>query len=159
MKRTGLFLLICFIGFQTIFAQDFFGKVSGNLWEGTGELLGSEATFRMEWEQILDGKFYQLSFQNQREESKEFIFKAIGVYKKNEDNLISGTWFDSRGFSFPLKGEVSSDKLIIFWGSPELEEGKTIYTIKNDSTISVEDYILKDGELIKFGNANYAPND
>ncbi|MEM8510204.1 MAG: hypothetical protein AAF717_20390 [Bacteroidota bacterium] len=151
--------LIALLSVQICISQNFLEKVATTKWKGEGLLLGSKASFMMDWNSILDGKFYQLKFQNQREASRESIFKAIGVYKKNEDNQVSGTWFDSRGFSFPLKGEVSSDKLIIFWGSPEIEEGKTIYTMQNDATLFVEDYILKDGELIQFGNAAYAPND
>ncbi len=156
MKTIVSLLIMVFVTIQVCYSQSFFEKSSNLNWKGEGVLMGSKASFEMAWEPILDGKFYELTFQNQREESKQFIFKARGVYQVRENNKVSGTWFDSRGFSFPLKGEVSEDTLIIFWGSPELEEGKTIYTIKADSTIFVEDYILKDGEFIKFGNAEYA---
>lgn len=155
MKRTALFLLIYLIGFQTVFAQSFFEKVSGHLWKGTGELLGSEATFKMEWKQVLDNKFYQLSFQNQRENSKEYIFKAIGFYKIKDNTTINGTWFDSRGYSFPLKGNLQDNKLVVYWGSPEYEEGKTIYSIQPDGRIEVQDYFLRGREFVNFGKAEY----
>ncbi|NAS11142.1 hypothetical protein [Poritiphilus flavus] len=158
MKTIVTLLLMAVVGIQICNSQSFFEKVSNLKWKGEGELMGSKASFKMDWKPILDGKFYQLTFQNQREESKEYVFKARGIYRVGESNNVSGSWFDSRGYSFPLKGEVSEDALMVIWGSPELEQGKTIYTIKDGSTIFVEDYVLKDGEFIKFGNAEYKPN-
>lgn len=155
MKTTKLLVLTALLGMQLCASQHFFEKVSGHEWQGKGQLMGSDASFTMDWTPILGGSFYRLTFQNEREASKGYVFKAIGIYQIKEGQQVSGTWFDSRGFSFPLRGEVSDDQLIVLWGTPELEEGKTIYTIQTNSTLSVEDYIVKDGELKKFGNAEY----
>lgn len=159
MKNLIIGLLVTAFGIQVGSSQTFFEKISTIKWKGEGQLLGSSASFVMEWTPVLDGKFYQLTFQNNREESQGYVFNAIAMYHIKEDNEVTGTWFDSRGFTFPIKGEVSEDKLIIFWGSPELEEGKTIYTMKTDSTIIVEDFILRDDGLKKFGNAKYVPKE
>ncbi|GAA4272894.1 hypothetical protein GCM10022258_21880 [Aquimarina gracilis] len=136
-------------------SQSFFETASKNEWEGKGELLGSTASFRMNWEPILEGKFFRLSFQNQRDQSKEYIFRAMGVYQPNSDDTFTGTWFDSGGFSFPIKGSFSENELVVYWGTPETEEGKTIYTINEGGSVSVRDYVLKDGKLIQFGKASY----
>ena len=109
----------------------------------------------MDWQPILDGKFYELSFQNQRDQSKEYIFQAMGVYRPKSDGTFTGTWFDSRGYSFPLEGNYSETELTVQWGNPETEEGKTTYRINKDGTVSVIDYILKDGKLVPFGKALY----
>jgi len=155
MKVKAFFLLIYLIGSQNTFSQDFFEKVSGHIWEGKGELLGSKASFKMEWMPVLNGKFYQLSFQNQRDDSKDYIFKAIAFYTVKDDSEINGTWYDSRGYSFPLRGHLEENKLLVFWGSPEYEEGKTVYSLEADGHIQVQDYYLKNGEYFNFGNANY----
>ncbi|MEM7486090.1 MAG: hypothetical protein AAF348_12855 [Bacteroidota bacterium] len=157
MKHLFSFLLMTILHVQISSAQNFFDRASKHTWNGKGELLGSKASFKMQWEPILDGKFYQLTFQNQRDQSKEFVFKAKGIYQLKENNRIVGTWFDSRGFSFPLKGTISENILTIFWGTPEIEEGKTVYHITKSNTILTNDFILRDGDLQKFGNAIYEP--
>ncbi len=140
---------------QFMTAQDFFKNISQHTWIGTGELLGSTASFQMNWVPILDGQFYKLSFQHQRDESEELIFKSMGVYQPKNDGTFSGTWFDSRGLTFPLKGNFSGNTLTVLWGTRETEEGKTVYTFTEIGTVTVTDYVLKDGEFVKFGNANY----
>ena len=155
MKRAiGVLSVILFM-VQSINAQSFFENISQYKWKGSGELMESAASFQMDWQPILDGKFYELLFQNQREESKEFIFKSKGVYRPKKDGTFTGTWFDSRGYSFPLEGNFTENELTVYWGDPATEEGKTIYSINENGTISVMDYILKDGKLLPFGNALY----
>ena len=155
MKRVIGVLSVILLMVQTINAQSFFENISQHKWKGSGELLKSTASFQMDWQPILDGKFYELSFQNQRDESKEFIFKSKGIYRPGGNGTFTGTWFDSRGYSFPLEGKFTGNELSVFWGNPETEEGKTIYSIKEGGTVSVMDYILKDGNLIPFGKALY----
>ncbi|WP_149272969.1 hypothetical protein [Pareuzebyella sediminis] len=155
MKRTIRTLSLILLWVQTGNAQGFFEKISQNEWKGSGELLKRSASFQMDWRPILDGKFYELSFQNQQDASKEYRFKSKGIYRPWENGTFTGTWFDSRGYSFPLKGKFTENELIVYWGNPETEEGKTTYRIKDNGTVSVIDYILKDGKLIPFGNALY----
>ena len=155
MKRAIPTLSLILLMVQLVNAQGFFDKISKTKWEGSGELLKSTASFQMDWRPILDGKFYELSFQNQRDESKEYIFRSKGIYRPGGDGNFTGTWFDVRGYSFSLKGKFTENELTVCWGNPETEVGKTIYSIKDDGTVSVIDYILEDGKLIPFGNALY----
>lgn len=155
MKRVIGVLSVILLMVQTMNAQNFFENVSQHKWKGSGELMESAASFQMEWQPILDGKFYKLSFQNQRDESKEYIFKSMRGYRHKTDGGFTGTWFDSRGYSFPLQGNFTENELAVHWGDPETEEGKTVYSINKDGTVSVIDYILKDGKLVPFGKALY----
>ncbi|MFP2994814.1 hypothetical protein ABN763_02840 [Spongiivirga sp. MCCC 1A20706] len=155
MKYFFTFLLLSSFSIHLCYAQTFFDKVLNQKWVGSGELFGSKASFQMQWQMILDGKFWELSFQNQREQSEEFKFKAKGVYQIKDDEQLKGIWFDSRGITFPLKGNFSEDSLTIFWGTPETEEGKTIYTVNHNGLISVIDFVLKDKELVPFATASY----
>ena len=136
-------------------AQSFFEKIAKNAWNGSGELMGSAASFQMDWTPVLGGKFFELSFQNQRDESKDYVFKSKGLYQPNENGTFTGTWFDSRRFSFPLEGSFTENEPRVVWGTRELEEGKTVYSITSDDSVSVTDYILKDGKLVVFGKALY----
>lgn len=155
MKR-NIILLFLLAGLSPAFSQTFFDTAIKKKWKGEGILFGTEAKFEMNWEQVLGGQFYQLTFQNERiEESDKFIFNAIGFYKLTGSTSFEGTWFDSRGISFPLKGLVADNQLVVDWGTPDTEVGKSIYTINPDGTISVEDYIQQDEKSTNFAKAKY----
>lgn len=141
----------------TISAQSIMETLEDTRWEGTGTLMNSPATYKMHWERTLDNSFIKLQFENKRvdKDGKEINFKSHAYYKVGEASKVTGTWFDSRGISFPLKGSVSKKELIIFWGSPETEEGKTRYTLQSDTEIHVMDYILRNGTYLPFGKAQY----
>ena len=126
-------------------------------WNGTGMLMGKNATFAMDWQRGLGNQFIKLEFQNKRksENNDAIIFKATALYKVVNDTLVTGNWFDNRGVSFPLKGHIKETELIIFWGNEETEMGKTIYRYMNNKVITTEDFIMNNGNYYKFGNATY----
>ncbi|WP_422104058.1 hypothetical protein [Winogradskyella sp.] len=127
-------------------------------WEGTGTLMGKKATFKMNWQNVLNDQFIKLEFQNehQSENNEAIVFKATAFYNIINDTIVTGHWFDNRGISLPLKGQVNDDTLTIFWGNSDTETGKTIYKYINDSSLHVEDYILSNATYHKFGNATYS---
>lgn len=126
-------------------------------WDGVGMLMGKKATFTMNWQKVLGKQFIKLEFQNKRtpENSEAIVFKATAFYKIANDSTITGNWFDNRGMTFPLKGHIKENELTMFWGSDTTEKGKTIYRHPNNTTITVEDFILTNGEYYKFGSATY----
>ncbi len=156
MKSLFTFVLIA-LAFGSVSGQTIFDQFEGNKWTGTGTLMGSPATFTMVWSQELDGAFYHLSFENRRkgQEASDIVFKAEAYYRMGEDSSVVGSWFDSRGITLPLTGEATKEELTILWGSPETEQGKTVYTLKSDDTVQVTDYILRGEEYLKFGEATY----
>ena len=119
--------------------------------------MGAKASFEMEWSWTLDKKFIQLKFKNERTapDNERYIFEANAYYRLADSVKIEGMWFDSRGIYFPLGGTVTCKKLIVKWGSPETEQGKTVYNLINSDEINVVDYILKNGEYKRFGTATY----
>ena len=61
-------------------------------------------------------------------------------------------WFDSRGLSFPIKAHAEGDTLIAFWGTPETEQGKSVYRLIEQSKVEVVDSVRqKDGTWKEFG--------
>lgn len=126
-------------------------------WKGTGKLFSNEAEFFMKWEKTLGDRFYQLDFKNsfKLQNGNEFTMSAKAFYKSESENNFKGTWFDSRGMILPLKSNIDKNALVTFWGTPETEEGKTVYIFLEDNTLQTEDYVLKNGEWKQFGTADY----
>ena len=154
--RLIVLVIVCITSlWEGLSAQTIFDTFTSNEWNGEGQLMGSSATFKMKWSSVLNDNFYQLNFENRRyDNDKEIQFTAIGLYRV-EAQSISGTWFDSRGISFPLVGTVNDSSMVIQWGSPDNEMGKTIYELINTSELKVKDFILKDDNEIQFGTATY----
>ncbi len=131
-----------------------------NNWSGTGTLMGKEAKFTMNWQKVLNSQFVKLEFQNEQKsgDNQSVVFKATAFYKIVNGEVV-GHWFDNRGVTFPLKGSVNESELVILWGDDQTEKGKTVYHyVKNTNEITVEDFVLNDGQYFKFGNATYKAN-
>jgi len=146
MKYKLITISLLFIS-TSLFSQRFFDKVVDSEWKGTGTLMKNPSNFTMHWTRALKKKFFKLEFAN------NFI-TSEAYYTVANDSIVEGYWFDTRGTHFPLKGTVSDNKLEIFWGSTTTEQGKTVYTM-NDNTIEVIDYVLSNNKYAQFGNASY----
>jgi len=154
-----LFILVSFLALPSIKAQSsasFFEKIEGD-WSGTGELFGTPATFKMSWHEVLSGQFFHLqfsnSFKNQNGNTQGIEAKAF--YRLDESTESSGYWFDSRGVMFGLKFSIKENQLIVLWGDPEIEEGKTEYRLIDGERIEVKDYVKRNGTFSQFGEAVY----
>ena len=125
------------------------------VWEGHGELFGSDAAFSMEWEWVLDERFVRLTFQNSvaGRDGTEGTLEAQAFYRPIGAAEFEGTWFDSRGVSLPLTGSVENATLTSLWGSPETEQGRTVYRLLHEDQLEVEDFVLRGGEWHQFGHA------
>jgi hypothetical protein len=126
-------------------------------WEGHGELFRTDATFSMKWEWVLARKFVHLTFQNRVQGSGgvERVLEAQAFYKPSGEGEFEGTWFDSRGMVLPLRASVEDSTLTVLWGTPETEQGRTIYRLIEENKIAVEDLVLKGDQWHPFGHASY----
>lgn len=127
-------------------------------WEGDGALFGAKAEFEMKWNWVLDRKFLHLEFKSERisENGSTISFSGHGYYNFKGDSL-TGTWFDSRGISFPLKGNFDDHSIITEWGSEDLEKGKTEYILHRNGSMQAVDYVFRDGEYAQFSHAILYP--
>jgi len=149
-----LFLFSFFMDSTEVHAQVFFESALGE-WIGDGTLLNSSTEYSMNWERTLQNKFIKLEFKNKRNTKMGAVeFFATAYYKILTDSSFSGTWFDSRGISFPIYGFYSQTELKVNWGSEETEFGSTEYKLEGE-IIWVTDFIKKDDELVQFGKAKY----
>ncbi len=130
------------------FSEDILGD-----WAGNGTLFGQEAQFTMKWEQVLNKKFLKLEFKNQFADKSgtERIMTASAYYDVEQKR---GYWFDSRAMMLPLILEIDDREMLVFWGDESSEKGKTYYRILKDE-ISVEDFVFREGQYVKFGEATY----
>jgi hypothetical protein len=126
-------------------------------WRGAGTLFGASATFQMKWEWTLDSQFVRLTFENRipQADGKDFALKAQAFYKLTGEDQYEGTWFDSRGMVLPLNATAEDSSLVTLWGSPETEQGKTVYRIVQRDSIEVDDFVVKNGDWMAFGKASY----
>lgn len=160
MKKYQLLLalvlsLISFsINAQT--GNSFFNKLEGE-WSGKGTLFGTPATFTMTWEVVLSGQFAHLQFTNSFKDQSGAtrVMESKGYYKLDNTTNSKGHWFDSRGVMFGLDYSITEDDLIVLWGDPETEEGKTHYHLVNPNRIEVKDYVKRNGAYSQFGEAVY----
>lgn len=138
------------------FSQNNLDAIEG-IWKGNGNLFGKEAQFEMTWEKTLNDKFFKLSFSNEFTDNKGAIrsLKSQAFYKIIDNKEFEGYWFDSRGLILPLKASFTDSELTVFWGDDTTEKGKTVYTINDDKTIDVTDYVSIKGDYKLFGSANY----
>lgn len=157
MKKISLLFLLVLLYTQPIFGQNFWDAMTDTDWKGTGNLLGSEAEFTMKWTWVLDNKFLKLEFQNKRisNSGQEVVLQSHAYYQPKSDSLFEGTWFDSRGVIFPVSGTLQELTFTVLWGSPETEQGKTVYTIVSQEEATVTDYFLQEENYVKFGEASY----
>ena len=153
-----ILMSLCWIGLANMsYAQQTLADQFEGHWQGEGTLMGSEATFDMSWQREMAGQFLKLTFQNKRtpKDGESIVFNATAMYRPM-DNIWEGTWFDSRGVSFSVRGTVEVNKLTVEWGNPDIEQGKTVYILKEDkNSMKVTDYILQNGNYTKFGEAEY----
>jgi hypothetical protein len=136
-------------------AKDFFARLAGD-WQGAGEVRGMASAQKMGWEPVLDGKFLRLSFDNRMtgDDGKAWRFSAQAFYRIQDDGTIAGTWFDSRGVSFPLSGSIDAgDTLMILWGTDDSERGRTRYRLTATGLDVTDEVMTKEGGWRTFGRS------
>ncbi len=132
-------------------SDSIFKRLHGS-WSGEGKTLEMPATLRMSWEWVLGEKFLRLSLKNEmRASGKVQLFEGHAYYQPSEGKC-EGTWFDSRGMSFPIKCSVEGQSLTAMWGATGQENGKSVYRLLADGKLEVIDSVKqKDGTWKEFG--------
>jgi len=163
VNRFGGFPLVC-VGMLLLFSRsgasntpqdDISSKLAGS-WAGEGKAFGRPSRPEMKWELTLNGKFIKLNYKNQMKSSKgeTQIFEGHGYYKSLGGGKYQGTWFDSQGAQHPIKATFEDNALTANWGTPETEEGRTVYRLTATDEIEVVDSVRKkDGTWQEFSRA------
>ena len=139
-------------------AESFFARLAGR-WQGAGEVRGMASVQQMTWESVLDGRFMRLNFENRMtgDDGKAWRFSAQAFYRIQDDGAITGTWFDSRGVSFPVSGDIGEDgTLTILWGTDDSERGRTRYRLTASGLDVTDEVMTKEGSWRTFGRSQLA---
>ena len=135
--------------------DQFLSRLEGT-WQGDGKAFGIAANMELKWEWVLNKKFLRLSLKNEMSmpNGQKQVFEGQAYYQATGADKYEAQWFDSRGVTFPIKAHLEGDALVAMWGSPDKEEGKSIYRLVDASTLEVIDNVKqKDGTWREFGRA------
>ena len=149
-----LFVLLLACG-QSLAGESAALKRFEGTWVGDGKFMGNVARLELKYEWVLSGKFLRLSMKNESKtpSGEGQVFEGHAYYGAQSDGALSGTWFDSRGVSFAVKGSFEGDALTILWGNGQ-EQGKSLYRLVDAGTLEVTDSVqLKDGTFRQFASA------
>ena len=145
-------VLLLFVPSQN---NQFLSRLEGS-WQGDGKAFGMAANMQLKWEWVLNKKFLRLSLKNEMStpNGQKQVFEGQAYYQATGADKYEAQWFDSRGVTFPIKAHLEGDALIAMWGSPDKEEGKSVYRLVDASTLEVIDNVKqKDGTWREFGRA------
>lgn len=133
--------------------DSFLNRLQGT-WQGDGKAFGMSARLHMKWERVLGSKFLRLSLKNEMTSSTGHTqaFEGHAYYRSAGEGRYQGEWFDSRGESFSIKGNIEGETLTALWGAPEKEQGKSVYRFLEAGKLEVVDSVRqKDGTWREFG--------
>lgn len=126
-------------------------------WQGDGKAFGMPARLDLKWEWVLGAKFLRLSLRNEMRNANGQIqvFEGHAYYRPvgpASETKYEARWFDSRGTSFPIQAHREGESLNALWGSPDQEQGKSVYRLVEPGKLEVIDAVRqKDGSWKEFG--------
>lgn len=137
-------------------AEAFLKRFQGT-WQGDGKAFGMPARLDLKWDWVLGDKFLRLSLRNEMRNTngQTQVFEGHAYYRpvgSANQSKYEARWFDSRGTSFPILAHREGESLIALWGSPDQEEGKSVYRLVETGKLEVIDAVRqKDGSWREFG--------
>ncbi len=145
-------LLLFTLRLEASTTDAFLNRLEGS-WQGEGKAMRTPARLQMKWEWVLGGKFLRLSLKNEMQSATgNTAFEGHAYYRLSGDGKCEGKWFDSRGASFPINCKIEGESLTALWGTPEQEQGKSIYRFLEAGKLEVVDSVMdKNGTWKEFG--------
>lgn len=123
-------------------------------WEGEGTLFGGPARFEMEW--TPKHGVVVLTFSNATVDAAGAatpILGAVAIYRTTTA-APRATWEDTRGVQVTITW-VATDSVLTSTWTAATESGQTEYAVQPDGTVEVTDHVMRNGELVLFGQATY----
>src|SRR5688572_12263783 len=122
-------------------AEAFLKRFQGT-WQGDGKAFGMPARLDLKWDWVLGNKFLRLSLRNEMRNAngQTQVFEGHAYYRpvgSANGAKYEARWFDSRGTSFQIQAHSEGESLIAFWGSPDQEEGKSVYRLVEPGKLEV----------------------
>ena len=115
-------------------------------WRGSGTMFGNGSEATLIVRPVLGGRFLEFDY-------RAGPFEGRALYRAAPDGAWQATWFDNRGISFPIAGQVAGRTLTSEWGGAETERGRTVYRLADDGTLHVTDSVRRpDGSYRVFAS-------
>lgn len=126
-------------------------------YEAPCDLRGTKATCSSTWSAGLHATHVKQHYRIGDPESGTRFFEGIGTYRIAADGAVDGVWADSNGNIHPLDGTWDGEWLVINWGTPTTEQGRSNYHFHRDGSLTVQDSVLgQDGTWRTFMQVTYA---
>ncbi|MEE2527361.1 hypothetical protein V0U79_13420 [Hyphobacterium sp. HN65] len=125
-------------------------------WQSDGNAFGQPAQSTMRWTPVLDGCFWQMEYLIEYNPGTDEAgtFHGVGVHH-HESDLVTGHWVDNWGAMHQLRGSTTESEMIVFWGEPTAQLGRSRYTLTEDGAIQVTDWILTNDAWQQFNDNRF----
>ncbi|WP_421789042.1 hypothetical protein [Hyphobacterium sp.] len=112
-------------------------------WRSDGNAFGQPAQSEMRWAPVMDGCFWQLTYAIETNPGTDEanMFRGVGTHH-HEGSEVSGHWVDNWGAMHNLRGSATETELMVYWGEPDAQLGRSRYTLTGDGAVQVTDWIL-----------------
>jgi hypothetical protein len=130
-------------------SQPFIVQLLGN-WNGKGNSFGKVADINFSCKEALDKHFFLVNYKlvMHVSDTSSQRFEGLAFYQHTKENEYTGTWFDNGGEVHPIIASDNGKELIATWGFHGKKLGKTIYSLKNNHTLEIIDYIFKNKDQV-----------
>ena len=119
-------------------------------WEGTGSFGGTPSRISVEFRPLFDGRFWELLFKVEAAAPQPTgaadAFQGRATYAAAPGG--KGNWIDTRGNRFTVTHEWRNGRLESAWGPDGTVAGTSRYTIEADGSLTVQDFILRNGQPV-----------
>lgn len=71
-------------------------------------------------------------------------YSAEAIYRVDGKARVRGSWTDSYGRTRPIGGRLAASEWVNFWGSADVEIGRSTYALEAPDRLIVSDSVLQD---------------
>lgn len=122
-------------------------------WAGEGTSFGRPSHVSLSVRPILGGKAVTLDYAvsvNSEGEKPAILFTSHGFYRVSDDKRWDGRWIDNFGNLHDLSGRVDATSLIVVWGNPGTEIGRTLYALEGGAMVVTDQALRGTGAMEVF---------
>ncbi|MBJ7439640.1 MAG: hypothetical protein JHD35_11520 [Sphingopyxis sp.] len=113
-------------------------------WSGEGTAFGTAATATLVIVAAPDGSATALAYRLAVPGTPPVSYAAEAIYRVDAKGRVRGSWTDSTGRTRPISGRVAGPEWHNFWGSADVEIGRSTYALEAPDRLIVTDSVLKD---------------
>ncbi|WP_439566873.1 hypothetical protein [Sphingopyxis sp.] len=113
-------------------------------WVGEGTAFGRAATATLAIEPAAEGGATALIYQLAIPGTPAIAYGAEAIYRVDGKGRVRGSWTDSTGRTRPIGGRLAVSEWVNFWGSADVEIGRSTYVLEAPDRLLASDSVLQD---------------